>query len=142
MMSINWKKVLAGGVLAGIVLIILNSLAQFILMSRFQQEMNSWIPGATEHMATGAGIVAAGLILKFVLGTLLVWLYAAIRPRFGAGPRTALYAAVFVWLLGAIFFSDIPMIGMMSIGTYAILELLQLAAFFIAVWVGARTYSE
>ncbi len=141
-MSINWKKVLAGGVLAGVVLIILNLLAQFLLMSRFQQEMNSWIPGATERMATGTGVVAVGLILKFVLGTLLVWLYAAIRPRFGAGPRTALYAAVFVWLLGAIFFSDIPMIGMMSVGTYAILELLQLTAFFIAVWIGAWTYSE
>jgi hypothetical protein len=25
--------------------------------------------------------------------------YAAIRPRFGAGPRTALIASVFVWLL-------------------------------------------
>ncbi len=141
-MSINWKKVLAGGVLAGVVLIILNSLAQFVLMNRLQQEMNSWIPGATEHMATGTGVLAVGLILKFVLGTLLVWLYAAIRPRFGAGPRTALYAAVFVWLLGAIFFSDLPMMGMMSAGTYAILEVLQLTAFFIAVWIGARTYSE
>jgi len=141
-MSINWKKVLAGGVIAGVILIILNSLAQFVLMGRFQQEMNSWIPGATEHMATGAGVVAVGLILKFVLGTLLVWLYAAIRPRFGAGPRTALYAAVFVWMLVAIFFSDIPMIGMMSVVTYAMLEVMQLAALFIAVWAGARAYSE
>lgn len=141
-MPINLKKVLAGGVMAGVVLIILNSLAQFVLMNRFQQEMNSWIPGATEHMATGTGVVAAGLILKFVLGTLLIWLYAAIRPRFGAGPRTALYAAVFVWMLGAIFFSDIPMMGMISVVTYLMLEVLQLAAFFIAVWVGARAYSE
>jgi hypothetical protein len=141
-MAINWKKVLAGGLIAGVILIILNSLAQFVLMSRFQQEMNSWIPGATEHMATGAGVVAVGLILKFVLGTLLVWLYAAIRPRFGAGPRTAFIAAVFAWMLGAIFFSDIPMMGMVSVGTYAILDVLQFLAFFIAVWVGARAYSE
>ncbi len=141
-MAINWKKVIAGGVLAGIVLIILNSLAQFVLMGRFQQELNSWIPGATEHITTGAVTVAAGLVLKFVLGIALVWLYAAIRPRFGAGPRTAFYAAVFAWVLGAIFSSDIPMMGMMSVLTYVMLEFMQLAAFFIAVSFGARWYSE
>src|SRR5262249_22206685 len=35
----------------------------------------------------------------FLLGFTAVWLYAAIRPRFGAGPRTALIAGVAVWVL-------------------------------------------
>lgn len=35
----------------------------------------------------------------FLLGILAVWLYAAIRPRFGAGPRAALIAGGAVWLL-------------------------------------------
>ena len=35
----------------------------------------------------------------FVLGLILVWIYAAIRPRFGPGPKTALRAAFVVWLL-------------------------------------------
>ncbi|HSE60477.1 MAG TPA: hypothetical protein VLA99_17380 [Nitrospiraceae bacterium] len=30
-----------------------------------------------------------------------LWLYAAIRPRFGAGPKTALYAGLGVWVLGS-----------------------------------------
>jgi hypothetical protein len=141
-MAINWKKILAGGILAGVVLTILNALAQFALMGRIQQEMNNWIPGSTRQMTTSIAVVAVGLILKFVLGIALVWLYAAIRPRFGPGPRTAFIAALFAWTLAAIFFSDLPLIGMMSILTYALLEVLQLVAFFAATWFGARSYAE
>src|SRR5437667_4515115 len=35
----------------------------------------------------------------FVLGVLLVWLYAAIRPRFGPGPKTSLIAGLVLWFL-------------------------------------------
>jgi hypothetical protein len=35
----------------------------------------------------------------FVLGVTAVWLYAAIRPRYGPGPRAAIYAGIAVWLL-------------------------------------------
>ena len=44
-------------------------------------------------------VMATHLGWSFVLGLLLVWIYAAIRPRFGPGPRTALRAAFAVWLL-------------------------------------------
>jgi hypothetical protein len=29
-----------------------------------------------------------------------VWIYAAIRPRFGPGPKTAVYAAIASWVVG------------------------------------------
>jgi hypothetical protein len=32
-------------------------------------------------------------------GLISVWIYVGIRPRFGAGPITAVYAAIAVWLL-------------------------------------------
>jgi len=43
-----------------------------------------------------------------------------------------------VWVLGAIFFSDYPMMGMISIFAYVIAELFQLVAFLLAAWIGAR----
>jgi len=33
---------------------------------------------------------------------LLVWLYAAIRPRFGPGPATAAKAGVAAWFVGSL----------------------------------------
>ena len=34
------------------------------------------------------------------MGILMTWWYAAIRPRFGAGPKTAAIAGFAVWLIG------------------------------------------
>ena len=39
------------------------------------------------------------IAVTFVLGIAAVWLYAAIRPRFGPGPRTAVVAGLAVWVL-------------------------------------------
>lgn len=141
-MAINFKRVLPGGLAAGFVLIVINVLAQLFLGNRIQQDMNAWIPASADRVTMSSLTLVAGIILKFVIGILLVWLYAAIRPRFGPGLRTASYAAVFVWILGVIFFSDYLLIGMMSATTYIILEVVQLLSFVIAVWTGARTYSE
>src|SRR6267154_283341 len=42
------------------------------------------------------------VFLDFVAGVFLVWLYAAIRPRFGAGPGTAAKAGVAAWFVGSL----------------------------------------
>lgn len=62
----------------------------------------------------GASAIAVFLLYAFALGLVLVWLYAAIRPRFGAGPRTAIIAGVAVWFLayvtGAVNFGAIGLV--------------------------------
>ena len=141
-MSLNSQKVIIGGLLAGVVIFIFNLLAQFILMDRVQQEMNTWIQGSTDQMSMSAGAIAAGIMMKFAIGIMLIWLYAAIRPRFGPGPRTASYVAIVVWILGAIFFSDFPLMGMMSVTSYLLLEIMQFVTLLIATLAGARFYSE
>jgi hypothetical protein len=35
----------------------------------------------------------------FLLGFLVVWLYAAMRPRFGPGPGTAFKASIAAWMI-------------------------------------------
>ncbi|HKE20085.1 MAG TPA: hypothetical protein VKB80_34660 [Kofleriaceae bacterium] len=139
---INVARTLAGGLLAGVVLIAANVVAQVVLSERVQHEMNTWMAGAADRMqASGAG-VAAGIAMKLVIGAILVWLYAAARPRLGPGAKTASFIAVTVWLLAAIFFSDFPLTGMISWATYARLEALQLLAFLAAAWAGAAVYRE
>jgi hypothetical protein len=57
--------------------------------------------------------IAVFVLLGFVLGVLLVWLYAAIRPRLGPGPKTAAIAGVVVWFL-AYFWSTVGF-GMLGV---------------------------
>jgi hypothetical protein len=141
-MSLSHRKVITGGLLAGVIIIIFNILGQFLLMDRIQHEMNTWIQGSADRISMGTGAIAAGIIMKLLIGIILIWFYAAMRPRFGPGPRTASYVAITVWILGAIYFSDFPLIGMMSVSSYALLEIMQFVTFLVAALVGARIYSE
>jgi hypothetical protein len=42
------------------------------------------------------------VILSLVNGITGLWIYAGIRPRYGAGPKTALMAGFVLWLLGGL----------------------------------------
>jgi len=42
-------------------------------------------------------------VLGFTLGITTVWLYAAIRPRFGPGVSTAACSALTVWFLAYVY---------------------------------------
>ena len=59
------------------------------------------------------GQIAVFTIVGFALGIVTVWLYAAIRPRFGPGIRTAIVTGVVIWLL----IYPLPSIG------YAVLDM-------------------
>ena len=43
------------------------------------------------------------VLFGFGLGFMLVWTYAAIRPRFGAGVKTAICASTLVWGLAYLY---------------------------------------
>src|SRR6185369_5629600 len=75
-------------------------------------------------------------------GIALVFTYAAIRPRFGPGPRTPFYVALLFWLLGLIFNAGYRQTGMMSAGLWWTLAIIWLGSFSIASQAGAAIYSE
>ena len=45
-----------------------------------------------------AATVIENTAIRLGYGFLVAFLYAGLRPRFGAGPRTAIVAALFVWV--------------------------------------------
>jgi hypothetical protein len=47
----------------------------------------------------GSAAIIIMIILTFVTGIVTVWLYAAIRPRFGPGAKTTIIAGLIVWFL-------------------------------------------
>jgi hypothetical protein len=82
------------------------------------------------------------IVMDLVLGILLVWTYAAIRPRFGPGIKTATYAALLFWVLAGIFLSGYLHMGMMSSGLWWEFAFIGLVNFWVSAWVGAKLYSE
>src|SRR6266852_8311674 len=113
-MAINTQKVLIGGLAAGVVMNVIDFVSNtYILGARMKAESDAFKPGLSDQMMSGSSI-AGYIVMDFVLGILLVWTYAAIRPRFGPGMKTAFYAALLFWVLVEISMSGYLHMGMMS----------------------------
>jgi hypothetical protein len=93
----NVGKVVAGGILAGIVLYAFDFLANtFFFVNDWQllsqrHNFNSALMGGTSVMVTYIAI-------DVILGLLIALTYASIRPRFGPGPGTGAIASFLVFL--------------------------------------------
>lgn len=99
MKRINLARVIVGGLLAGLVINVGEVLFNGVL---FAADLNAAM-ARLNLPPVGGGAVAVLLAMGFVLGIATVWLYAAIRPRFGAGVGTALCAGASVWLLAYVY---------------------------------------
>lgn len=90
----NGSRLCLGGLAAGLLLLATGiALGHGILGAEYVRAFAS-------HRAypVNAVTVLENTALRLGYGFLAVFLYAAIRPRFGAGPRTAVLAALFLWL--------------------------------------------
>ena len=95
MQSMNAQRLFLSGLVAGVVLNIQEYLVNGIVL---KDEWDVAMTTAGLEAYSTSGIIML-VLMTLVLGFISVWLYAAIRPRFGPGPRTAVYAALLVWLL-------------------------------------------
>ncbi|HYO46102.1 MAG TPA: hypothetical protein VEY33_05380 [Gemmatimonadota bacterium] len=95
MNRINWGRVIVGGLAAGVVLNLGEWLLHEVVLRERMQEAVSAM-GMELPSGSDIGIFVA---MTFVLGILLVWLYAAIRPRYGPGPKAAIVSGLVGWIL-------------------------------------------
>ncbi|HEV2836674.1 MAG TPA: hypothetical protein VGW58_15235 [Pyrinomonadaceae bacterium] len=93
MTNINYGRVILGGLLAGLVLNIGEYLLNEVVFKQQMEEMFRKI----NVPPPGGSFIAIAVAITFLLGILIVCLYAMIRPRYGPGPKTAICAASVVW---------------------------------------------
>src|SRR5689334_12746178 len=96
MSKMNTARILIGGAVAGLIMNISEAGLHAAVLgddaSQLYKRLNLPLPNPA---ATLPILIATTLLLGFVA----VWLYAAIRPRFGPGPKTAVIAGLVVWVL-------------------------------------------
>jgi hypothetical protein len=96
--KINYVRVIGGGLVAGIINDILGYLVDGVMLSaRWAFAMRQL--GRSEFSLNQ---MIGFNILGLAWGIFAVWLYAAIRPRYGAGPKTAVCAGLAVWAIGTL----------------------------------------
>ena len=95
--KISGWRVIAGGVLAGLVLFFEQGYVHMMLLHDAGVELAK--AGILRADFETGPAVKIQCILDLGTGILLAWLYAAIRPRLGAGLQTAIMTGLAVWLL-------------------------------------------
>jgi hypothetical protein len=95
--KMNVGRVLLGGLVAGAVAFIGDGLLHGQLLQQSWQEATIALGRkVTSGDQSGMGWFALYDVMK---GMAAVWIYAAIRPRYGAGPATAVRAGLAAWFL-------------------------------------------
>jgi hypothetical protein len=93
--KICYGRLVLGGLVAGLVL----NIGELVLNMWFLAKDWEDAMKALNKQPMGGSASIAFVVLCFVLGILITWVYAAIRPRFGPGPKTAVCAGLAVWML-------------------------------------------
>ena len=91
----------------------------------------------------GDDFIMKATLMMFVVGIMNVWLYAAIRPRFGAGPRTAAIAGFAVWFFCFVYLAMMmTWMGVFEIGPTIAGLGFELVEAILASLAGAWIYKE
>ena len=93
--SISIKRMLLGGLLAGLVI----CLGEYIVGWLILGEQWAEVLAEAGTVELGAVQIASFAIIALLYGIALIWIYAAIRPRFGPGPKTAIIAGLTMWVV-------------------------------------------
>ena len=93
--KMNWGRVFLCGILTGVVLYLLKLLVFVFALGKTDL-------AAAVEAAGHPRFPALPFILNLGVGTWTMWLYAAIRQRYGPGPKTAAVAGLALWAIGAL----------------------------------------
>ena len=110
MRGINMKRVIIGGLVTGLIIILSETILNAAVLGN---DVSAAISSAGVP-AIGPGGMRTFVILALVLGIAMVWTYAAVRPRLGPGPKTALYVGALAWFFVYLF----PGLGLTAMGMF------------------------
>jgi len=136
MSKINWWRVFGCGLLAGIVWIILGSLVTSLLGREFAALPNNHLRAPTPSF------LVVNVVLDLLEGISILWLYAAIRPLYGPGAKTAGIAAIAWWFIVSLGDATWCSFGFFPPHTVVPLMIGTLPAIILATLAGARFYKD
>lgn len=136
--KINIGRVLLGGLLAGLVVNIFEFVTNGVVLAS-QWDVGLKAPGHQMPRSAPIAFVVSG----FLMGIGAIWLYAAARPRFGPGLKTAALTGIGFWVFGyALPNSDYAAMGLFPMRLIVVSTLVGLVELIAASLCGAWLYRE
>lgn len=141
MSGINTGKVITGGLLAGLVFNILDFISNALILSE-DFRANAVRLGLDPAVAESPAGIATWVIIDFIIGVLVVWTYAAMRPRFGPGAKTALYAGFTLYLAITMVMFGLSQGGLLPMALFVKVSLFSVITVAVGSVAGAWAYKE
>jgi len=96
--KINVGRLILGGLVAGIAIDLLDYPVDGMWLA------TAWANGlkALGHADFSSMQIVLFNVIGLLTGIAAIWVYAGIRPRFGPGVKTAIYAGLAVWFVGVL----------------------------------------
>jgi hypothetical protein len=96
--KINVVRLIMGGIVAGIAINLVDFWVDGVLLAKmWNGQLAVWgrapFSGSQIEWFLGFGLI---------IGITTIWIYAGIRPRFGPGVKTAIYAGIAAWILSTL----------------------------------------
>ena len=141
MAGINYGRVVLGGLAAGVVANVCDVFISVYLMADDLQRMTRRL-NLDWEVVNGPAVLVTWAIVDFLYATLIVWTYAAIRPRFGPGPKTAVVAGLVPYAATTIVLSGFQSMGIFTLDSFVKNAALSLVTAVLAGLVGGAIYKE
>lgn len=137
----NNRRVLMGGLLAGAVANVLDYVWYQFIMDADMEVLVQRL-GLNRAVVESTGMFLTWTVVDFLYGVLLVWTYAAFRPRCGPGPATAVYAALVPFVAVTIFMYAYAAMGIFVMTAFVKGTMFFLITSIAAALAGAAVYQE
>jgi len=143
MKKINIWRVVIGGIVAGIVFMVLEFIVEGLFLGRiweirehdlFQERFGS--------INTGGWYQVVNIVTLFLLFILIMWVYAALRARFGEGVKTAIITTALFYLFLVLFMVNFVILGIFPLKIMLFSLGVNLIELPFAVLAGASVYQE
>ena len=139
--GINYARVALGGLAAGVVANVCDFLISTYFMADDLQRLTRRL-SLDWSVVNGSAVLVTWTVVDFIYATLIVWTYAAIRPRLGPGPKTALCAGLVIYSAVTVVLFGFQSMGIFTLDSFIKNSLLSLVTAVLASLVGGAVYKE
>lgn len=141
MAGINYPRVLLGGLAGGVVANACDFVINGFLMADDSRRMAQRL-SLDWDVVSGPAVAITWAAIDFVYALLIVWTYAAIRPRFGPGRMTAITAGMMIFGASTIILFGFQQMGIFTPDMFTKSAFLSLITAVLVSLTGGAIYRE
>jgi hypothetical protein len=140
MAGINYGRVIGGGLVAGVILNVFDAVGGMTIFAQEQKAMfeRLHLPAMDQSFSAMLPLI----VIDFLIGIIMIFTYAAIRPRYGPGPKTAALAAFLLYATVTILMYAFTAMGIFTPDAYVKNAVFYAVSWILAGVAGAAVYKE